>query len=290
MGLNSYHFPSIDGVEPLWNGESFTVNNLELPILEYSSNLVGWNEELTNMHEDLLGAAHPIDVSSRTFALNTIIHICESNANPVIMEIGCSSGYLLRELRNFDNNLSIIGVDVIKGPLLRISSERLKIPLLVFDLVNNPMPDSSVDVVILLNVLEHIDDDYKALEQAKRICRSGGRIVIEVPYGDHLYDAYDKELLHFRRYSAERLFRFAESLNMEVESYNYSGFLLYPFFFFIKSFRRFFKVSPSDVVNNNSKHTKNKFVGIVFAIERFIAKYITLPVGIRLQIVLNVEK
>jgi SAM-dependent methyltransferase len=49
-------------------------------------------------------------------------------------------------------------------------------------------------------VLEHIDNDFKALQEIQRILRPGGLAHIEVPADPPSFDLYDEVLMHFRRH------------------------------------------------------------------------------------------
>ena len=125
--------------------------------------------------------------------------------NAVIMEIGCSSGFLIQDLVKFFPQAVIIGADVVKAPLYQLARKFPGIPLLRFDLLRCPLPDQSVDVLIMLNVLEHIEDDLGALQKAFNLLNPGGILIIEVPASPGLYSDYDRELRHFRRYRAARV-------------------------------------------------------------------------------------
>ena len=83
---------------PIWDGKNFRVGDARLPILEYSENLSGWSEDLTTLHEDASGKAHPIDIASRKMAVNSVKKY-SSSCDQSILEIGCSSGYLLEDLK-----------------------------------------------------------------------------------------------------------------------------------------------------------------------------------------------
>lgn len=72
-------------------------------------------------------------------------------------------------------------------------------------MVTCPLPDNSVDIVIALNVLEHIEDDITAIKQIYRILKPGGYAIIEVPRNPNLYDLHDERLKHFRRYQMNDL-------------------------------------------------------------------------------------
>ena len=57
----------------------------------------------------------------------------------------------------------------------------------------------------MLNVLEHIRNDDLALKNSKELLKKNGKIFIEVPANQFLYDNYDKQLMHFRRYEMSSL-------------------------------------------------------------------------------------
>ncbi|HVF33544.1 MAG TPA: methyltransferase domain-containing protein [Acidimicrobiales bacterium] len=70
-----------------------------------------------------------------------------------------------------------------------------------------PLADRSVDVVCLLDVIEHLDDPATALVEARRVLRPGGRLVVNVPAHPWLWSAADVHLGHRRRYTRTTLRR-----------------------------------------------------------------------------------
>jgi SAM-dependent methyltransferase len=60
--------------------------------------------------------------------------------------------------------------------------------------------DASFDTAILVNVLEHIEDDRKAVSNLFRVLAPGGRLLIFVPAMQWLMSDLDREHGHFRRY------------------------------------------------------------------------------------------
>ena len=86
-----------NGPYPIWTGHDFQIGNERTKVLHYSTNNAGWNDDLTSYHENAAGDNHFIDQASRRYTLNQL----KKNlalTKPSILEIGCSSGYMLQKL------------------------------------------------------------------------------------------------------------------------------------------------------------------------------------------------
>jgi 2-polyprenyl-3-methyl-5-hydroxy-6-metoxy-1,4-benzoquinol methylase len=62
------------------------------------------------------------------------------------------------------------------------------------------------DTIVCLNVLEHLENDRKALKNMKNLLIKGGNLILLVPAHKLLFSKFDKELGHFRRYSKKEIF------------------------------------------------------------------------------------
>ena len=62
-------------------------------------------------------------------------------------------------------------------PLYRLAKALPGVPLMRFDLLQCPLPAASIDVLIMLNVLEHIEDDGGALRKAFALLKPGGHLI-----------------------------------------------------------------------------------------------------------------
>src|SRR5262249_46804746 len=181
----------------------------------------------TSFHETNAGSDHFMTRASLGHALRQVKKHARGPA-PVILEVGCSTGFLVEALRRELPHAQVIGSDYVRGPLERLAARMPDVPLLQFNLVKCPLPDVSVDVAVLLNVLEHIEDDAGALRQLYRIVKPGGAVVLEVPAGPHLYDVYDKVLMHFRRYQLSALRQLLQRTGFAVAHASSMGAFLYP--------------------------------------------------------------
>ena len=72
---------------------------------------------------------------------------------------------------------------------------------------NLPVGDAQLDVVVALDVLEHLDDDRRALDEILRVLRPGGVLLATVPAYPFLWSSHDEALGHRRRYRRARAAR-----------------------------------------------------------------------------------
>jgi SAM-dependent methyltransferase len=61
------------------------------------------------------------------------------------------------------------------------------------------------DTIVMVNVLEHIQEDSSCLEQARAILQSSGHLLLFVPALQPIYGTMDRALEHFRRYGKKEL-------------------------------------------------------------------------------------
>jgi len=81
------------------------------------------------------------------------------------------------------------------------------------------------DSCAAVNVLEHIEDDQKALARMAAVLRPGGVIVLIVPAFSFLFGPIDRNLGHYRRYSPRAIRDLAESANMCVRKIRFMNFV-----------------------------------------------------------------
>jgi SAM-dependent methyltransferase len=91
-----------------------------------------------------------------------------------------------------------------------------------------PFADHSFDLVCLLDVLEHIDDDRAALRRVRDLLRPEGRVLLTVPAYQWLYGPHDRAHHHRRRYTAREVRRTAREAGFDVQRCGYFNTLLFP--------------------------------------------------------------
>ena len=278
---------------PVWTGETFLLNGQSRAVLVYDQADSHWSAELTDLHEAEAGSDHPIDLASRRLAVRSLVeHLPPEAAVPTVLDVGCSSGFVLEEIRRALPRVALIGADYILPPLEGLATRMPGLPLLQFDLRRCPLPDGCVDAVTALNVLEHIDDDRQALREVARVLRPGGVAHIEVPAGPGCYDVYDEQLMHHRRYRLGDLLEKSRAAGFEVLRGTHLGCLVYPAFWLVKQRgRKLLSLSAEEkkaLVARQIRGTSNSAVlGALLRCEEHLGRFVDFPFGIRCVAVLR---
>jgi len=256
------------------------------PFAPYAEGLdVNWSDELEALHEES-SREHFLDVWTRTAILDAVRdHV---PARGVVVDAGCSSGYLLEDLRRELPHATLVGVDLVMGGLRRAHALVPDAELALADVCDLPLDDGAADAVVSANLLEHVPDDVAALRELARILRPGGRVAIVVPAGPGTYDYYDAFLGHERRYGRGELARKARSAGLVVERDTHLGALIYPAFWTVKKLNRVRHRSPGPdearrLVERDIDRTGDSRVGAATTrVERAVLRRgVGVPFGIR---------
>jgi len=84
-------------------------------------------------------------------------------------------------------------------------------------LTDLPFPDSSFDGVVLGEVLEHVEDDGRALRESVRVLRPGGIVAVSVPANPRYFGPSDHWAGHVRRYTRAELLELTRAAGLRVE-------------------------------------------------------------------------
>jgi SAM-dependent methyltransferase len=142
----------------------------------------------------------------------------------LLLDLGCGTGGVLRD---WMSRRLCVGTD--RSELaLEICRRRGFGTLVRSDLNDLPFPAGTFDTVLLLDVIEHLDDDVGFLANVARLLAPGGRIVVSVPAFQFLWSQHDETFEHRRRYSAAQLRGVIEAAGLVSERRTYTNALLFP--------------------------------------------------------------
>ena len=118
-----------------------------------------------------------------------------------ILEVGCGTGGNIAMLQQFGTVDAIEPDDYARA----FAAERTGVEIKGGYLPDVPLKDAHYDLIVLLDVLEHIPDDRGALEALRPKLAPGGRLVLAVPAMPSLWSGHDVAHHHQRRYTKSTL-------------------------------------------------------------------------------------
>jgi SAM-dependent methyltransferase len=205
------------------------------------------------------------------------------DGNAKVLDIGCGTGLILEEITP---QACAIGLDFSQKAISFCRRRKIE-NLLLGDVSNLPIKDSSVDLIMALDLLEHIDDDEGLMQEINRILSPDGHILATVPAHQYLWSGHDEALHHFRRYSREGFLNLIARNGFEPVKYSYViTFTFLPILIFRviqKIYRRFRPSgdSPRTHIIILPKYLNSLLIEIL-NMEGSILKYLNFPMGISL--------
>lgn len=149
-----------------------------------------------------------------------------------IVELGCGSGM---GIATYIENVSTVYAIDHNDELLQRVSKRFtseKVKTITADLIGDwhELAEIKADAVIMMDVLEHFQDDVTFLKKAELLLKPSGHLVIKVPAQRSLYSEMDRASGHYRRYNAADLKKLAVDAGLSlvfIKQVNPIGALVY---------------------------------------------------------------
>lgn len=164
---------------------------------------------------------HPWETTRLAF-VEKLLHKYNPGAKQVL-DIGCGNCFVANNLVK-KYRIKVAAVDNMFTPeLITKLREQLAGQQIEFFRSVEEIQDTVFDTVMLLDVIEHIENDkafFCELLNSERVT-PGAVFIITVPAFSALFSNHDRKLGHYRRYTAGRLYRLAGENGAEVMEYGY---------------------------------------------------------------------
>ena len=194
--------------------------------------------------------------------------------NPKILDIGCGTG---KNIEVFSKIGPTFGVDKSPEAIAYCRKRGLK-TVTLGSVESTGLKSNFFDVITLLDVLEHTDDN-ETLKEIYRILRPGGLLIITVPAFKFLWSKWDKVLQHKRRYSKKSLEKLLQSYQFAVEKMSY----MFSFLFIPVYLVRLIKSRPSKDRYSSDFQINTPLLNYALLalarLEHFFIRYTTIPIG-----------
>lgn len=204
---------------------------------------------------------------------------CKRPQPGVLLDVGCGTGLNCLMLSEFG---SVKGTDR-SEQALEFGRRRGIADLTQSDAEHLQFPDSTFDVLTALDVLEHVDDDLKALSEMYRVMKPGAWLIITVPAYGFLWSEHDEALHHRRRYTAHELRNKITNAGFTVER---SSYFITTLFFPILLFRIVHNLTKKSLRAKTSHvilpKWANSLLVRILDLERLYLRWSNLPFGVSL--------
>ncbi len=149
-----------------------------------------------------------------------------------------------------------------------------------------PFADAQYDLLTLLDVIEHIDDDRAALVESRRVLKPGGTVLIMVPAYTWMWGRQDEIAHHKRRYTRPRLVSLLADSGFEVLRATYFNTLLFPPIAAIRLARR---VIGDDAETSDFELSRpgplNTLLARAFSFEARLLDRVRFPFGVSVLVI-----
>lgn len=142
-----------------------------------------------------------------------------------ILEIGCSGGLLLSQLHDTGYH-NTFGIDT-SEEAVRLSRKRGLENIKVADGRQTGFEENLFDIIVVSDVLEHIREDLKALEEWRRILKPNGLLIVFVPAHMFLWSGHDTLNHHVKRYGKREFLNLVRQSGFVLKKSGYWNFLLF---------------------------------------------------------------
>lgn len=204
-----------------------------------------------------------------------------------MLEIGCGNGSVLTFLNK--NGIEVEGGDIFMEGLAFCRQKADSVPLYQLDVLALPF-QQEFDIVGLFDVLEHIDDDSRALTEINRALKTSGDLILTVPAHKFLWSRHDEASYHKRRYNRTELITKLERCGFVVKKATYYMFFLFPVLSMMRLLSKIFsnkKHEKGDIQTSLELKTipviNNAFLASL-RLEKYLVRYLNLPFGASLLI------
>lgn len=200
-------------------------------------------------------------------------------AQAKLLDVGCGTGGNLPMLAAF-GDLTGAEFDATAATFARAR----KVCEVVRAGLPNEMPFAAqqFDLITLLDVLEHIEDDHASLQSLATLLTPGGQMLITVPAFPFLWGPHDEAHHHQRRYRAAGLRACIEQAGLTVQWQSYYNSSLFPA---VAAVRLLHRLLPAGEAGNELALPPapiNTLLATLFAAERHLLGRLRLPVGVSL--------
>ena len=194
-----------------------------------------------------------------------------------ILEIGCGTGHNLDMLGRF----GVVEGSEYDDHARDLAEKRIGRPIAKVCLPDlSGFPEGGFDLIALLDVLEHVDEDKGTLDSILTRLRPGGALLLTVPINPWMWSAHDVSHHHKRRYRKREIGHLLTAAGYDIQLLSPFNTLLYPA---VAAARIAGKAMGRDKADDEIPGgAVNTILDRVFGMEAGLIGRVPMPVGVSL--------
>ncbi|HEC34687.1 MAG TPA: class I SAM-dependent methyltransferase, partial [Chloroflexi bacterium] len=228
-------------------------------------------EMYKHIHE--VESAHWWYVARRKIVFDWVFRVLADYSGSRVLDVGCGTGFNVEYLRTYGYS-QVTGLDF-STEALKFCQARNLPHLVCGDGIHPPFRHASFDMIMALDLIEHLDDDTRALREFARLLRPGGSIIIFAPAFNFLWGLQDEVSHHHRRYTASELRQKLEAAGLSIRKLTYANMFLLPL---IWAGRIVLRLIGNDIrgtsENDLNPDWSNGLLQAIFSAERPLLRYV----------------
>lgn len=224
--------------------------------------------------------------SRKNIIIDTILTNIDNLETKKLLDIGCGSGDFLSSISKYIPDS--IGIEEYEYNHKKYNNIKM------CNIFNNGLEDHSFNIITALDVMEHIEDENKFLNEIKRLLitkydqlAGGGYILITVPAYQFLFAYHDEINHHYRRYNKKRLKEVLLKNGFDIIKISYFNFFLFPPFFIVRMIDKIFNLKR---IEKEKKSIFNGLLYKIFNFEKYLLRKINLPFGSSLIVLCKLKE
>ncbi len=216
-------------------------------------------------------------VARRRIVQDVIEHDLQLFPGASILDIGCGTGGMLASL---SGRYDVVGTDMSPLAIEHCCRRGLK-KVHCGTLADLPFRDRPFDLALLLDVIEHVDDDAALLREAGDLVKPGGAVIVTVPAYPWMWTHHDEANHHRRRYTATTFRSSLTRAGFRIRSLSSYNTILFPLAL-VQRLAAGFLHSTSVAGLSVPPAPVNAILRMLFASERFFLRFLRFPFGLSL--------
>ena len=210
---------------------------------------------------------------SREEAILEVLHRhFSANAGLNILDVGCGDGLFFDRLVEFGD---VEGIEPDAGLVNPQGPHSARIRIAPFD--RNFCPSKSYSLVVMLDVLEHIENPAEALQHAYSLLECGGAMLVTVPAFQSLWTRHDAINHHHARYRRKTLDPLLRQAGFSILEERYWYQWTCPVKLAIRLYEKLFE--PSSKIERVPTHWINRLLYQISRIEHQTLGAMGMPFG-----------